>query len=195
MPNVASQERRACLRRLVVVTAFVVGLPRVAHTQSLAEAAKKASEQQSTANGQASTGPVYTNADLVDENPSPSAQTKAPAAPVTPATIERAPDRRDERWWRTRMTQLRSQLAHDDSLCVPTRDRVARLTALVATLPEPTPTVVNGRYRTLRSPQAQLDQAKAALAQCEARVTTDKAAIAAAEEDARVHRVLPGWLR
>jgi hypothetical protein len=193
MPHVASRERRACLKCLVVVTAFVVELPRAAHTQSLAEAAKKAAEQRSTAS--ASTGPVYTNANLVDESAPPSASTKAPAAPVTRANIESAPDRRDERWWRTHMTTLRSQLAHDDAVCVPTRERVARLTAVAATLPEPTPTVVNGRYRPLRSPQTELAQAKAALTPCEARVISDRTAIATAEEDARVHRVPPGWLR
>ena len=62
-----------------------------------------------------------------------------------PANTEHPSDRRDESWWRAHMIKLRSQLAHDDTLCVPTRERVARWAALVATLPEPTPTVVNGK--------------------------------------------------
>jgi len=171
----------------------------------------KATQQQPESNeinkgDKASAPKVYTNKDLpasaaapvaADTAPLPSASAAStPIATVGDLMGDGSRVVRDEAWWRKRMTTLRDKLAQDESACVPKRELVNRLSGMMNAIPDEAPAIVAGGYIAAAGAiGTDLVKAKAELKECQGHIAVDKRLISDAEEDARVHSVLPGWLR
>ena len=192
---------RVCLA--VVVT---LSLVTVARGQSLADAAKAAEEARTKASppdatnspGKNSTKKVYTDKDLKDVpsfSPAAPEAKPEPTAKDAPKKTETAranePPLRDEAWWRARMTELRAALEKAQKERQAKATLVARLEAVRDNVPDHGFSVA----QAYANASAELAKARADLDVCVANEKAAKAAINAAEEDARTHNVLPGWLR
>jgi hypothetical protein len=136
--------------------------------------------------------PVTVPADS-EKKPSESTSSKAPAGDLKGDGSRVV---RDEAWWRKHMTMLRDKLALDQTACVPKRETVARLSGMMNAIPDKAPAIVAGGYIAAAGAiGTDLVKARAELKECEGHIDVDKQLISEAEEDARVHGVLPGWLR
>ena len=208
--------------RLVAVCLVVPFLTLNLDAQSLVEAAKKAQEQREKAKAEQAktksadtTSPespdkttkppakkVYTNADLGAVPPPPpttAGEKKAGAAvneTATGAATEKAAEPvKDEAYWRGRMATLRGNLARANAACEPLAAKVRALNTLYAE----SIFYVDGKAMVNRASAAVIEtklvDARAELMQCTPKVALAEAAIGAAEEEARLLGVLPGWLR
>jgi hypothetical protein len=187
--------------RTLLATALAGTFAVVAQGQSLADVAKKAEEErarkaESTKAETPAAKKIYTNQDLV-EAPAPAADAPPVDAKTEPlvkgvtakkaSTAPREP-LRNEAWWKRRMTGLRQSLDRATAACVAKAAQVQRLQA------DRDSVLALGVGRAGSTLNA-LAQARADLASCNAVKAGASRAVADAEEDARTHGVLPGWLR
>jgi hypothetical protein len=172
-----------------------------ATAQSLADVARA---EQARRKGMKREGKVYTNDDLkgVAGNAAPEPPATSPATPAsgeTPASPGTAakpePEkpapkteeaRKDEKYWKERMTALQNALSRNKILADALQSRVNALTADFASRDNPVQRA--GIEKDRRSALAEMDRVKQ---------DTEKTgkAITALEEEARKANVPPGWLR
>jgi hypothetical protein len=189
----------------VVVLAVLAWL--TAAPQSLADVARReALRRQSTAKSTAS----LTNLDLPDEPPpaavtrpeppaaagaaaggdEPPAGVEKAAPPASTATQEPpaaapAPDR-DEKWWRTRMSEAQATLERDRLLAESVQSRINALQTEVVNVDDPAQQALK---------RLQLGKTLNELERLRAQITADEKAIDAIRTDARRSGVPPGWIR
>jgi hypothetical protein len=120
----------------------------------------------------------------------------APARPAPPAAVPPAADaavtppdpaeKKDEAWWRARITQARTALERDRVMVTALESRVAALTTDVTNRDDPAQraALMNERVRVLAELDRMRDQVAAGVK-----------AIAAIEDDARKAGVPAGWIR
>lgn len=127
--------------------------------------------------------------------PAPASTTATPdgATATTPATTATRTDDvvKDETWWRARMTRLRATLQQAQTEYDAKVKLVARLENVRDNVPERGYSVA----QAYAAASAELAKARADQDVAAGAVKAAKAAIDAAEEEARVAGVLPGWLR
>jgi len=119
-----------------------------------------------------------------DETVPPPA-TAGAAATQAPAPAPASP-RRDEKYWRERITEARSALEQDQVLADAMQSRINALQTDVVNRDDP------AQQAQLRQ---QLARALAELERLNKQIEADKKAIATIEEEARRLGVPPGWLR
>lgn len=212
--SVLIEQTRDDLDDLRTDTAFGVTSPLLA--QSLADVAKKAEEERAKAKREQAKSAdtknaddakktakaptkVYTNKNLVDV-PSPPAAASAEPTKSEPAgkntsnkaaTEKSDESAKDEAWWRTRMAGLRANLVQATNARVSKAALVKRLEAVRDNVPERGFSVA----QAYAAASSELAKARAELDFCVGAENAAKAAISAAEEDARRAGVLPAWLR
>lgn len=183
-------------RTLLVAAILAVAPPLFA--QSLADAARKAEEERSAK--KATPTKVYSNKDLKDvpssvspaATPTPTGTTaqsvaiKSERDEVTRAAEYREVARKDEAYWKARMSELQSALDTDQIRLTAMENRVASLSADFGHTDSVTQRAVLGRER---------EQAVTEVSRLKAAVLADAKAISTAEEEARRANVPPGWLR
>jgi hypothetical protein len=175
------------IRIALAIAALMIAPP--GHAQSLADAARKAEEVTAK---QDQAGKVFTNADLKDVPPVPPMSPGAtkPEVPAKDASNQPAekPGQpvRDEAWWRARMTGLRANVDQATAACVPKAAVVARLEKVIEIAPPAYTTTTH---------ELEKARARADWETCVALADVAKAAVGAAEAEARRAGVLPGWLR
>ena len=110
----------------------------------------------------------------------------AAAAAGAAATTSDPAEKKDEAWWRARISQARVALERDRVLVTALESRVAALTTDVTNRDDPAQRAVlmNERVRVLAELDRMRDQ-----------VAADVKAIAAIEDDARKSGVPAGWIR
>jgi hypothetical protein len=160
----------------------------LAQTPSLGEVAKKEEERRK---GIGTPSRVYTNKDL------PKSQT--PIVPVAPPRADPKADAqkdadaqkpaeevKDEKWWRTRITSVRTDLQRAEMAAEAFQSRINALTNDFAARDDP-----------YQRAQIALERQKALneLERVRSDITRFKQQIADIEEEARVAGVPPGWLR
>jgi hypothetical protein len=140
----------------------------------------------------------FTDADVGPPPARPTVVAPPGAAAVTDAVVlaadgtkvekpeEKPGEKKDEPWWRARITQAREALDRDRLLVTALESRVGALTTDVTNRDDPAQRaeLINQRVRVL----AELDRMRL-------QVVADQKAIAAIEEDARKGGVLPAWIR
>lgn len=187
-------------RRLSLVVALVlIVLSSAVGAQSLADVARA---EQARRKEQPKPSKVYTNdsikTDITQSTPSvvPSDGT-APAAPAdavapAPASAE-APkadsaggERRDQAYWKGRMTSAREQLERSKTFGDALQSRVSALTQDFVNRDDPAQQSVIAQNRV---------KAVAELERVQREIVSQTKAIAAIEDEARKAGVPPGWLR
>jgi hypothetical protein len=193
------------LSLLAGLVAVVFAAPLFAQTPSLAEIAKKEQERRA---GLKPPAKVYTNDDLKKAAGLPPAtatgaagkdqgtegaktnEKKAPDAKddsaKPDATTPPETDQRDEKYWRTRMTQAREELRRNEMFVDALQSRVNALTADFAARDDPfqRAQIADDRQKAL----AELDRVKQ-------EIVKGQKNVADIEEDARKAGVPAGWLR
>jgi hypothetical protein len=185
------------MRKILVFAGLLALLswPSLVRAQSLGDVARTEEARRKLVKQPAK---VYTNDDLKrgggDSTPEPTAQPAASTKPagasgsVTPKPGEPAADgsKKDEKYWKDRITSTRDALAHDKVLIDALQSRVnALMTDFVNTSDPAQRAVIEGNRRT----------ALAELDRLNKDVDTQTKAIAAIEEEARKASVPAGWLR
>ena len=178
------------------VAAALLLISTAAPAQSLAQVSRQ--EQQRRKSAKTSTK-VYTNADLQSDarlttsaSPSapdaPSSAADAPADATTQASGEPAPEspRTGEDYWRTRITEARSQLARNQLLLDALETRVNGLWATFTAHDDPAQRAEIEQDR--QAAQAEMERVQADIE----RLTRE---IADIRQEARRAGVPPGWLR
>jgi hypothetical protein len=147
---------------------------------------------------------TFTNESLksLPASPDTSPALSAPSSQVKPqpareeanpkATSENVPQvMKDEAWWRARMSKLRATLAEAETAFAAKTTLVVRLERVRDNVPERGYSVAQAYAES----SAELAKARSEAALAAGAVRAAKVAIEDAEEEARVSRVLPGWLR
>ena len=168
-----------------------LALAPVASAQSLGDVAKKTESQKKAA---AKPGKVYTNGDLPKTDPAatpapaPTAPAAAPAANAQPAPEEKPADgpKKDEAYWRGRVTEIRDNLQRAKMFQEALQTRINSLSADYASRDDPAQrgVVSSDRQKAL----AELDRVKKEIKDFEK-------ALSDLEDEARRAGVPPGWLR
>ena len=166
-----------------------LGLAAPASGQALGDVARKEESRRKAA---AKQGKVYTNDDLrpvESAPPAPAApSTPAPAASEKPKAEEKPADepKKDEKYWRTRATQLRDNLDRAKIFAEALQTRINALSADFASRDDPAQrgVVASDRQKAL----AELDRVKKEIADYEQQLRD-------LEDEARRAGVPPGWLR
>ncbi|MGH9348159.1 MAG: hypothetical protein ACRD26_12950 [Vicinamibacterales bacterium] len=173
---------------IVVVAALMAGSASSLVAQSLGEVAKK---EEARRKGVTRPGKVYTNESLGgpgDTAPAPSAAAAVPVPAAQPTPTPGAPDeeRKDENYWRGRITQAREALDRAKTFQEALQSRINALTADFTARDDPAQRAVlsNNRQKAI----AELDRVTKEIADYEQ-------AIRDIEEEARKAGVPPGWLR
>lgn len=178
---------------LVAVTLFC---PSVVFAQSLASVAKQEQERRKTVKPSAK---VYTNedlkADITASRPSPAANvspdaptpdTQVPSVNLPAGTAADETERKDETYWRARMSAARSALERSRIFADALQSRLNALATDIVNRDDP-------------AQRAQLELERQRAGAELARVTQEMAdqtqAIADIEEEARRAGIPPGWLR
>jgi hypothetical protein len=169
----------------------------LAVAQSLAEVAKK--EQDRRKSTKATPNKVYTNKDLPQGAQAPPAAPVDPAAPgqppgqaaqAPPAQPPAAPqppgEVKDEKWWRDRITAVRSELQRSQLFLEALQSRVNALSTDYVNRDDPAQRAVIATDR--QKALAEMDRVRADIERL-------KKEIADIEEEARKAGVPPGWLR
>jgi hypothetical protein len=190
-------------RRLAVVCAAVVtvALPAAGSAQSLADVARA---EQARRKQQTTPSKVYTNdsvkTDITPSMPStPPVEGSAPApdakadaapstadAPATPVASAAGAERRDQAYWKGRITGAREQLERSKTFAEALQTRINALTADFVNRDDPAQQTVIGQNRT---------KAVAELDRVQREIASQTKAIAAIEDEARKAGVPSGWLR
>ncbi len=186
-------------RRLAVACAIVLlgALPAATSAQSLADVART---EQARRKEQPKPAKVYTN-DSVKTDITPSATPVEGAAQTPAATPEVAPDaapasadaaapaggeRKDQAYWKGRMTAAREQLERSRTFADALQTRINALNADFVNRDDPAQQRVIGQNRT---------KAVAELDRVQREVAAQTKAITAIEDEARKAGVPAGWLR
>ena len=188
-------------RRLAAVwVAVLIGaLPAATSAQSLADVARA---EQARRKEQPTSAKVYTN-DSVKTDITPSTAPADGAGPAPAAAPEAAPggapvpapadaaapaadERRDQAYWRGRMTAAREQLERSRTFADALLTRINTLTADFVNRDDPAQQRVIGQNRT---------KAVAELDRVQREIASHTTAITAIEDEARKAGVPPGWLR
>lgn len=160
--------------------------------QSLADVARTEEARRKSIKA---TGKVYTNSDLKkggdDTSPGPPApevvQQTSPAKPETEKPQPKVEDpRKDEKYWKDRMSALRNALARNKVLADALQSRINALTTDFMNRDDPAQRAVIEKDR--RAAIAEMDRMKQ-------EVEKTNKAIVDLEEEARKGNVPPGWLR
>jgi hypothetical protein len=166
--------------------------------QSLADLSRQEEERRKTIKVPAK---VYTNKDLGQAPPAPSAQPPAGAKsegardadkePGEKADKEKDKDRpagtaKDQVYWSTRLKTLQAQLDRDQTYVDALQSRISALTTDFVSRGDPAQRAVVERNR--QKAVAEFERLKLAILE-------DKKAIAGLEDEARRAGVPPGWLR
>ncbi len=172
-------------------------LPAAASAQSLADVARA---EQARRKEQPKPAKVYTN-DSVKTDITPSTAPVEGAAQTPAATPEVAPDaapasadaaapaggeRRDQAYWKGRMTAAREQVERSRTFAEALQTRINALNADFVNRDDPAQQRVVGQNRT---------KAVAELDRVQREVAAQTKAITALEDEARKAGVPPGWLR
>ncbi len=175
------------------VTVLFMGVPGAATGQSLADVART---EQARRQEQPKKSKVYTNdsmkSDITPSVPVPDGATTdaAAAAVVTPAPAAAgAPaggERRDQAYWKGRMTAAREQLERSKTFSEALQTRVNALSADFVNRDDPAQQAQIGQNRA---------KAVAELDRVQREIAAHTKAIAAIEDEARKAGVPPGWLR
>ncbi len=186
------------MRLLVVLLSCAVVLSGTAilRGQSLADVAKAEAARRKTVQEPAK---VYTNDDLKDGGrasaPAPAAASSASGPVATPAepgktdgdaSAKEAEPKKDEKYWRDRITRARETLARSQVLADALQSRINALTTDFANTDDPARRAVVETNR--KTALAELDRTRAD-------IDTQTKAIGDIEEEARKAGVPPGWLR
>ncbi len=186
----------------VVSTAALAGpaAPLFAQAQSepLGDIARKEEERRQTVKEPAK---VYTNKDLGNVTPAPSAPPSGTVTPPSTSTSAgdaskgadkekgKEPDKtatKDQAYWAGRVKQLEEQLDRDQTYADAMQSRINGLTADFSARADPAQRAVIEGNR--RKALVELDRLKQA-------IVTDKKAIADLQDEAHRTGVPPGWLR
>ena len=184
-----------CHAVMALVLTLLVVSP--AWAQSLGDVARKEEARRKTVKA---AGKVYTNDTLrkEPEAPPPSTPTAPPASapaagapapsgsPAQPGTPQPDQKKKDEAYWRGRITEARQNLARSQVFHDALQSRINALTTYFVNRDDPAQRAVLERDK---------QKALAQLAKLKQSVITDKKAIADLEEEARRAGVPPGWLR
>jgi len=139
---------------------------------------------------------VYTNKSL--ESVPPSTMPPAAAEAPKPADADKAKDEKDkdkdkpaepakdQKYWNTRITDLRTQLDRDQTFADALQSRINALTTDFVNRDDPAQRAVIERDR---------QKADSELERLKTQIDTDKKATSDLEEEARRAGVPPGWLR
>jgi hypothetical protein len=160
------------------------------HGQSLADAAKKAEEKRAATAGQAGTTKVYTQKDvealppdvMLTSSEAPDTPQSA-AAPSEPAPVDKWGQVKDEAYWKGRMAPLRAQLEDTRRTLAAARTDLQKLEFHM---------LMPSQWNSLGYEWGRLTDRVTML---EGMVRNAQKRIDDLEEEARVARVLPGWLR
>ncbi|HEV3217454.1 MAG TPA: hypothetical protein VGZ27_17115 [Vicinamibacterales bacterium] len=172
--------------------------PSVARAQSLGDVARAEEARRKAVKQPAK---VYTNDDLKrnggESTPAPAAQPAASAKPAEPsnggppkadtaAAADDSKSKKDEAYWRNRITSARDALAHDKVLIDAVQSRVNALTTEFVNTDDPARrAVIEGNRKTALAEMDRLTKD----------VDNQTKAIADTEEEARKASVPAGWLR
>ena len=188
---------RASRRLAVVCAAALLGAPAATSAQSLADVARA---EQARRKEQPKPAKVYTN-DSVKTDITPSTAPVDGAAPTSTAPPEVASDaapasadasassggeRKDQAYWKGRMTAAREQLERSRTFADALQTRINALNADFVNRDDPAQQRVIGQNRT---------KAVAELDRVQREVAAQTKAITAIEDEARKAGVPPGWLR
>lgn len=177
------------------VAVLFMAVPNAATGQSLADVART---EQARRQDQPKASKVYTNdsmkADITPSVPVPAGATNdAPAAtdatPAPAAAEAPAPaggERRDQAYWKGRMTGAREQLERSKTFAEALQTRVNALSADFVNRDDPAQQAQIGQNRA---------KAVAELDRVQREITAQTKAIAAIEDEARKAGVPAGWLR
>lgn len=186
-----------CLAAVCAAVLFVA-LPGAAAAQSLADVARA---EQARRQGQPKSSKVYTNdsvkSDITPSTPVPegAAAAAADAAAVPDAAPAPAPaeapattsgERRDQAYWKARMTDAREQLERSKTFAEALQTRVNALSADFVNRDDPAQQAQIGQNRA---------KAVAELDRVQREIVSQTKAIATIEDEARKAGVPPGWLR
>jgi hypothetical protein len=177
-----------------VLMVFVVlaGSAGAQQPESLADVARREADRRRAVK---STGRVYTNADVRKATPLTVAAQPQPAAGKTGAEPEQPKDkpgqaaeveRKDETYWRKRMTDLQGQLTRSRLFAEALQSRVNGLWADFTARDDPAQRAIIEANRN--EALAELDRVKGEVTQLERQISD-------LEEEARKAGVPPGWLR
>lgn len=185
MPNVTRSASLAAASAAVLLLAW----PCPAAAQSLGALAQS---QNAKREAKPKAVKVYTNdslrADITPSAPADATPTPPPAgAAAQPAPDEAAPgDKKDEAYWRKRMTDARDQLSRAEAFASALESQINGLTVdfLQRDDPAQRATIETNRKKAIAEHERVLRE-----------VEGHKKAIAAVEDEARKAGVPPGWLR
>lgn len=181
-------------RRLaaVCVAVLIGALPAAASAQSLADVARA---EQARRKEHAKPAKVYTN-DSVKSDPAPrsagvdgaAAPTAAPDAAPAPAdqAAPAAGERRDQAYWKGRVSAAREQLERSRTFAEALQTRINALSADFINRDDPAQQRLISQNRT---------KAVAELDRVQREIASHTEAITAIEDEARKAGVPPGWLR
>ncbi len=186
-------------RRLaaVCVAVLIGALPAAASAQSLADVARA---EQARRKEHAKPAKVYTN-DSVKTDPAPrpagvdgaapaAASADAPAAAAAPApadpTAAAAGERRDQAYWKGRVSAAREQLERSRTFAEALQTRINALSTDFINRDDPAQQRLISQNRT---------KAVAELDRVQREIASHTEAITAIEDEARKAGVPPGWLR
>ena len=177
------------------VAVLFMAVPSVATGQSLADVART---EQARRKDQPKASKVYTN-DSVKSDITPSTPVPEGATPDAPAATDATPapapadaaapaggERRDQGYWKGRMTGAREQLDRSKTFAEALQTRVNALSADFVNRDDPAQQAQIGQNRA---------KAVAELDRVQREIAAQIKAIAAIEDEARKAGVPPGWLR
>lgn len=178
-----------------VVAVALLGVAAPASTQSLADVARTEGQRRKE---QPKVGKVYTNDNLRQDftasapSPDPAAlaattpSDAAPPEPPTPAPPAANEPKKDEAYWKGRMTSAREQLERAQAFLSALESQINGLTADFVNRDDPAQrsAIESNRKKAVAEHERVLREVEA-----------HKKAIAAVEDDARKAGVPPGWLR
>ena len=191
------------LRRIAAVCAalMIVALPVASSSQSLADVARAEQARRKT---QSKSSKVYTNdsvkTDITPSTPAVEGAASAAAASADTAAAATPPvdtavasegsaasgERRDQAYWKGRITTAREQLERSKTFAEALQTRVNTLTADFVNRDDPAQQSVIGQNRA---------KAVAELDRVQREIASHTKAIGAIEDEARKAGVPPGWLR
>lgn len=177
---------------VLAVLTVLAGIARAQPQESLADVAKREAERRKTVKA---SGKVYTNSDVKRGTPltvaasspeSAAAKAGAPADQKEKSAQPPDAERKDESYWRKRMTDLQGQLTRNRLFAEALQSRANGLWADFTARDDPAQRAVieANRNETL----GELERVKGEITQLER-------AVADLEEEARKAGVPPGWLR
>ena len=194
LANTSSTRPRMAVSAAAGVLALLLAAPSFVSAQSLAELARQEEARRKAAKGAAK---VYTNKDLSGGQDStittsgagttaPAAAGQAPAEPAPAPAQEPEGPKKDEKYWRQRITEVQDKLAQSEIMLAALESRINALTTDFTNRDDPAQRAVITQDR--QKAVAQMDRTKKDIE----RLKKEAADI---QEEARKAGVPPGGLR